>query len=332
MVRPQIHDHPPAKRSATPAAEPAGPGDDHARWSGYGREYRGLTTGSGTDPRCPAENPYRGRACLVLGRGHCVQRGPRGIRGLRPRQGRLRVAVAVRSCWAFTALVLAWSALLPPAAGAASSETNRINYQIARPIKPGLRFGALVSLSETPASVAPGDRTTLAIVPAGVDYKIDERWSAQSYLQVNKDFYSLGSDKVEIRPVLGLTYRFVVTPRVETGFWLRYEARFQDVTGDGNFQNRMRLRPYLDFKFGADPGKPGTWHARTEYEPRYVFGNGASFFNSQQIRQAVGYKFSNRLTIDLRYSRDFSRRSTAEGFSRSNEAWTLQFNQVWVPN
>jgi len=222
-------------------------------------------------------------------------------------------------------------ALAPAAAPCAPSQSYRVNYQLVRPLNADFRFAVLGSLTQTPGSTGPGDRTTLVVVPAGIEYKIDPNWSAQGYLQLNKDFYSFGPDKLEVRPVVGVTYKRALSPQVEVGAWLRYEARFQDVTGADTFQNRLRLRPYVDFKFGANPGKPGSWHARTEYEPRYVFGDGEGLFNSQQVRQAIGYKVSNQLTIDLRYSRDWNRKSAAAEFGRSNDAVTLQVNQVWMP-
>lgn len=237
--------------------------------------------------------------------------------------------IVTRASWGLLALGLV---LAPQAGDCAPTQSYRLNYQLVRPLNADFRFAVLGSLTQTPGSGGGADRTTLVVVPAGVEYKIDKNWSAQGYLQFNKDFYSFGRDKLEVRPVLGLTYKTSLSPQVEVGAWLRYEARFQDVTGADTFQNRIRLRPYVDFKFGKTPGKPGSWHARTEYEPRYVFGNGSSLFNSQQIRQAIGYKVSNQLTIDLRYSRDWNRQSAAAEFGRSNDAITVQVNQVWMPN
>ena len=92
-------------------------------------------------------------------------------------------------------------ALAPAAAPCAPSQSYRVNYQLVRPLNADFRFAVLGSLTQTPGSTGPGDRTTLVVVPAGVEYKIDRNWSAQGYLQLNKDFYSFGPDKLEVRPV-----------------------------------------------------------------------------------------------------------------------------------
>lgn len=83
-------------------------------------------------------------------------------------------------------------ALAPAAAPCTPSQSYRVNYQLVRPLNADFRFAVLGSLTQTPGSTGPGDRTTLVVVPAGIEYKIDRNWSAQGYLQLNKDFYPSG--------------------------------------------------------------------------------------------------------------------------------------------
>lgn len=205
-------------------------------------------------------------------------------------------------------------------------ETYRSNVQLLVPLTSEYTYTALGSYSSTSGTPAAPGRTTLIAIPAGLDFRLDRNWSLQTYVQFNRDSFHAGVGRLEIRPVGGVTYRTRLSDVVEAGAWLRYEARFLDVTGNESFQNRLRLRPYVDYKFGRSPGAAGSWHLRGEYEPRYVFGGGSSFINGQQFRLTAGYKVADNLMADLRFAHDLSRPSRSSSFSATNNSVTLQFN------
>jgi hypothetical protein len=200
-------------------------------------------------------------------------------------------------------------------------ETVRGNFQLIKPVTSQLLYGALGSFSSTT-----GGRSTLVAIPAGVDYRLDPRWSLQAYMLLNRDSFKASSTKLEVRPVVGVTYRTKLTDVVEVGAWLRYEARFLDVRGTDSFQSRLRLRPYVDYKFGIDPGKSASWHVRGEYEPRYLLSGGPSFFNGRQLRLTLGYRFNQRWQADLRAARDWTRATPSARFAATNDSVTLQLN------
>ena len=211
-------------------------------------------------------------------------------------------------------------------------ESYRSTYQLIAPLNAKWAVTAVGSFASTPSTPGAVGRSSFLLVPAGVEYRFDANWSAQSYLLMNRDSFRDGLDKLEIRPVAGLSYRARLSDVVEVGAWLRYEARFLDVSGNETFQSRLRLRPHIDYKFGTNPGKAGSWHLRTEYEPRYVDGNGSSFFNGQQVRLTLGYKVSERLMVDFRVARDWTRNSSSADFSPTNDSFTLQFNYTFLPS
>lgn len=200
-------------------------------------------------------------------------------------------------------------------------ETVRGNFQVIKPATAQLVYGALGSFSSTT-----GGRSTLVAIPAGVDYRLNPDWSLQGYMLFSRDTFKSSSTKLELRPVVGVTYRKKLSDVVEVGAWLRYEARFLDVRGADTFQGRLRLRPYIDYKFGLTPGTAASWHVRGEYEPRYLLSGGPSFVNGRQLRLTLGYRFNPRWQADLRVARDWTRATPSAGFAATNDSVTLQLN------
>lgn len=157
----------------------------------------------------------------------------------------------------------------------------------------------------------------------GLEYRLDKHWSLQTYLLLNRDSFDTRGNSLEIRPVFGITAKTQISDNVEIGAWLRYEARMLDVGGDkSRFQNRLRLQPYVDVKFS---GALDDWHGKVEIEPRYVFWAGDDYFNGLRARASVGYQISDTLSLDFRYSREYSRASRGSDLNPSTDTFTVHF-------
>ncbi len=137
-------------------------------------------------------------------------------------------------------------------------------------------------------------------------------------------------DQLEIRPVIGATLRTDIASSVEIGALVRYETRFKDVTHDGSFENRFRLRPYIDFTFCENKEAGTSWHNKYEIEPKYVIGEGGdySFLNSVQARATIGYSFSRSLSLDLRYVHEWGRSDSGADWKDSFDSIFLQFTMI----
>ncbi|WP_293857556.1 hypothetical protein [uncultured Alsobacter sp.] len=197
-------------------------------------------------------------------------------------------------------------------------------YQAALPLNEATAITAAAGLVRAPAF----DQWSLIGVPAGVEHKFNDWLSVQSYLMLNHDILSRRPDKLEVRPVLGITAKHEVTPNLEIGAWLRYEARFQDVTGRSTFQNRLRLRPYVEYQFGDTPGKPGTVRAKLEVEPKYIIDDRFNYLNAVMPRLSLGYVVSPTLSFDVRVSREWGRATPGAKWRPTQDMVTLHIVQV----
>lgn len=216
--------------------------------------------------------------------------------------------------------------LLWPFCHAASAEdvpeVYRGIYQVGIPSTKHLSYTSALGLVRTPDLV----QTSLQVVPGGLDYRIDKAWSVQAYLLLNYDAFDTGRSAYEVRPVLGITAKGQLAPMMETGVWLRYEARAYDLgQPDSRFQNRLRVQPYIDF---ALDGPLRGWHAKLEAEPRYVWGPGDDYINGFRARVTAGYKISDTLSVDVRLSREWSRKSSAASLEPSTDTLTVHVVQL----
>lgn len=251
------------------------------------------------------------------------------------------------------AVALAAVALLSTAtdAGADSTpEVHRAIFQIARPLSRETAFVAGIGgVTATSYDVAPGldmgSNQSVMVVPFGILHKLDDVFTLQSWVLVSDEFNReivldgtelSQSDEIEIRPLVGVTAATYIAPDVEIGMLVRYEARFKDVTGDSDFENRFRLRPYIDATFAVDDQAGTSWHAQFEFDSKYVIGEDSgdhySFFNAYFPRLIVGHAFSRSFTIDFKYSRQWSRAATNASWEPSDDTFTVQFVKSLRPN
>lgn len=249
------------------------------------------------------------------------------------------------------ALAIALQLIAPNAAADSTPEVYRGIYQMARPLSKDTAFVAGIGgVTATSYDVAPGlemgSNQSVMVVPFGVLHKLNDIFTLQSWVLVSDEFnreISAGDtvldqpDEVEIRPLVGVTAATFITPGVEIGALVRYEARFKDVTEDPDFENRFRLRPYIDATFAADAQAGTSWHAQLEFDAKYVIGRDStndhySFFNAYFPRLIIGHAFSRSFTIDFKYSRQWSRADTSAGWESSDDTFTVQFVQSLRPN
>jgi hypothetical protein len=209
----------------------------------------------------------------------------------------------------------------------AQETTNTYNstYQFIVPFSKEWAFVGLGSFADTPDS----QKTTIAGRPVGFDYQWDQNWSIQSYFYLKDDIYEAAPDKLELRPVVGLTYKLPLPDEFEFGAWLRYEARFLDGTGIDTFQNRLRLRTYLDYKLNETPDKTGSWHVRLDFEPKYGFDTNYGFVNAMTLRPIIGVWVSPTLLVDFRYSRDWTRATAQAPWLPTNNTFSLYLTQTF---
>jgi hypothetical protein len=211
-------------------------------------------------------------------------------------------------------------------------EVYRMIYQAATPVGDRELFTMAAGFVKTTSTDVSPASTTLIAVPAGGEYRLNDNLSFQGYLLVNNDMPSdfRGvdlDDQLEIRPVMGVTVKTKLSDAIEIGTWLRYEARFRDVGGNDDFESRLRLRPYIDASF-AEEGDTA-WHVRLEAEPKYTIDEGDDFFNGATFRVSVGHSFSRSLSVDLKYSHDWTRATPGAAWRSSNDMITLQVVQAF---
>jgi hypothetical protein len=206
-----------------------------------------------------------------------------------------------------------------------TTNTYSSTYQFIVPLSNDWAFVGLGNIADTPEN----QKTTLAGRPVGFDYKWNRNWSIQSYFYLKYDQYGAAPDQLELRPVAGLTYKTPLSDALEFGAWLRYEARFVDVTGRDAFQNRLRLRPYLDYELNETPDKTGSWHVRLDFEPKYVFDTNYGFVNAMTLRPIIGVWVSRTLLVDFRYGRDWTRTTPQAPWLPTNNTFTLYLTQTF---
>ena len=252
------------------------------------------------------------------------------------------------------ALALAAVALQSVAMDAAADSTPEVYraiFQVARPVSMDTAFVAGIGgVTATQYEVAPelynGSNQSVMAVPFGFLHRLNDIFTLQSWVLLSDEFNreiiagdtALDQpDEIEIRPLVGVTAATDIAPDVEIGGLVRYEARFKDVTGDSSFENRFRLRPYIDVTFAADAQAGTSWHAQFEFDAKYVIGEGSagdhySFFNSFFPRMIIGYAFSKSLTVDFKYSRQWSRVDSSADWEPSDDTFTVQFVKSLNPN
>lgn len=235
----------------------------------------------------------------------------------------------------------------PAAAGDTTPEVYRGLFQIVKPITPNWAVGGVVggvqnTISDLQPGVQYGNSQSLIAVPLALDHRLNDWASMEAYLMFNletgREVLFNGQqqsldDQLEIRPVIGLTLHTHVTPEVEIGAWTRYEARFMDVTGDEDFENRLRVRPYIDYAFAQDPAASSGWHVRAEIEPKFVAGTDPeigsyAYVNAIMPRAVIGYRFDPSLSIDFKYSHEWSRPEPGSGWDDSNDMFTLHLTKI----
>ena len=225
--------------------------------------------------------------------------------------------------------------LCPFAAASAQNtvpEVYRAIYQAATPLGDKELFTVAVGIVETTATDRSPASITLIAVPAGGEYRVNDHLSFQGYVLFNNDMPHnfRGADlpnQLEVRPVVGVTYKTELSSAVELGAWLRYEARFRDVGGNDDFESRLRLRPYIEATFAEK--EDTAWHVRFEAEPKFTIDDGVGFFNGATARFSLGRSFSRALSADVRYSHDWTRPTPGSDWRSSNDMITIQVVQAF---
>lgn len=251
----------------------------------------------------------------------------------------------MRRCFAIAALALSLAGQAQ--AGDTTPEVYRGLLQVVTPLAPDWAVGAVLGgVQNTVSDLAPGvqygNSQSLIAVPLAFDHRVNDWASVEAYLMFNletgREVLFTGQqqsldDQLEIRPVLGLTLHTKITEDVEIGAWTRYEARFMDVTGDEDFENRIRVRPYVDYSFGVDQQAGSGWHLRFEVEPKFVAGTDPeigsyAYVNAIMPRAILGYRFGPSLSIDLKYSHEWSKPEPGAGWEDSNDMFTLHLTKI----
>ena len=241
----------------------------------------------------------------------------------------------------------AFALVMPAVAGDSTPEVYRGLFQLVKPVSPDWAIGGLIggvqnTISDLAPGVQYGNSQSLIAVPVAIDHRLNDWASVEAYLMFNLETgrdvlfngQSQGLDhQLEIRPVIGLTLHRKLTDQLELGAWTRYEARFMDVTGDESFENRIRVRPYLDYAFAQDASQGSGWHIRAEVEPKFVAGTddeigSYAFVNAIMPRAVIGYRFDPSLSVDLKYSHEWSRPDPGAGFDDSNDMVTLHLTKI----
>jgi hypothetical protein len=221
-------------------------------------------------------------------------------------------------------VLLCW---LPSATAHAGEVPNiyRGIYQAALPLNDSWGYTAAAGVVRAPAF---GQWSGLG-VPIGLERRFTDWLSVQGYFMVNNDFLRDRPDKLELRPVVGITAKHEITPNLEVGAWLRYEARFLDVTGKSTFQNRLRLRPYVEYQFGDSPGRPGSFRAKMELEFKYAIDSRYAYLNAVMPRASIGYVVSPTVSLDLRFSREWGRSVPGARWLPTQDMVTLHLVQIF---
>ena len=248
---------------------------------------------------------------------------------------------------ALPALLLAAAIAGPARAGDSTPEVYRGLFQIVKPITPDWAIGAVLggvqnTISDLQPGVQYGNSQSLIAVPVAFDHRLNDWASMEAYLMFNletgREVLFNGQqqnldDQLEIRPVIGLTLHTHLAESVEIGAWSRYEARFLNVTGDEDFENRVRVRLYADYAIGQDMEAGTGWHLRAEVEPKFVAGTDPeigryAYVNAIMPRAVIGYRFDPSLFVDLKYSHEWSRPEPGAGWEHSNDMFTLHLTKI----